>query len=377
MVMPTVETARNFSASGGAGRPSVPTPGPSFAPPSREGPRVGGEVAPPATGRIKPLRKDEAAPSAPGWAKSFRRDEAKPQQGAGKGSQADLSASLQQQLEAAEASLDAARRQLEAEVEARCRAEQLRAEAVRRVEEMELDRLDLQAKLQRAASGAAGSASSSDPACEQRTAELEALLKEAIVRGAQLGRSHADAEGARAIAERRLTRVRALARKKLHAERRRADAAIERAERAEERLTEYLEAGMQGMDALVEAHVQHLVSVGHSLAQKVEEQTDIIEVLRGLLQDHKDFIRQELGDAGPAQGPPPPPRQAAPARAPVAPPAAVAAPCPAPDALPPKRNSALARLPPPPTDYKEDLPRNDGGDESSSDGEEEFLLDML
>lgn len=213
-------------------------------------------------------------------------------------------ASVQKQLEVVEAALEAARAQLDAEVEARCSAEHLRAQAVRRLEEYELERIDFEAEREQwrqreahledaARSSAAGCGDV--PGSEHRIAELEALLKQAILKGAQLGRAHADAEAARAIAERRLLRLKGQARQRLENERQRADEAEARAERAEARMMEYLEAAMRDADAVVEAHVKHLVEVGHGLARKVEEQAEIIEVMRDLLQDHKDFIRQECG----------------------------------------------------------------------------------
>merc|ERR1712106_496761 len=45
---------------------------------------------------------------------------------------------------------------------------------------------------------------------------------------------------------------------------------------------------------LAEAHMRHLIEVSQDLAEKVDEQADIIDALRGLLHDHKDFIRNEL-----------------------------------------------------------------------------------
>ncbi|CAJ1371056.1 unnamed protein product [Effrenium voratum] len=126
------------------------------------------------------------------------------------------------------------------------------------------------------------------------------LLKEAILRGAKLSRAKAEVEKQKAEAELEQRVVELQRRASLDRSRRRreadaADAAEQRAERAEERLADYLRASTSGADAVVKSHMQHLATASQGLAQKVSEQAEIIEVLRGLLQDHKAFIRKELG----------------------------------------------------------------------------------
>lgn len=202
---------------------------------------------------------------------------------------------MEHRTKAAEDAISALQERLAREAEARCGAERSLAKAKRRSEELELSSLEFQAERQswlwhEASIAKTGEDKLAQPARDDQIRKLEALLQEAIVRGAKLGRSRADAESARADAERRLTKLKEVVRAKVRRERR-------RVEIAEDRLAEYLEINCDGADALVEAHMRHLLQVGRDLARKVEEQAEIIEVLRGLLQDHKDFIREQLGGA--------------------------------------------------------------------------------
>eukprot|EP00933_Yihiella_yeosuensis_P038372 TRINITY_DN32308_c0_g1_i1.p1 TRINITY_DN32308_c0_g1~~TRINITY_DN32308_c0_g1_i1.p1 ORF type:complete len:451 (+),score=152.86 TRINITY_DN32308_c0_g1_i1:77-1429(+) len=214
--------------------------------------------------------------------------------------------------------VQAAEERVSVEAEARRQAELKQAAAEQRIEELELLRLDFQAEketwrqreheLSETVYQAQTMSRSLEPTPQpqeatghdtRRIKELEKMLKEALVRGAKLGRARTDSEEAKADLERQLAKFREAARMKLKKERRRLEAAADiaerRLERAEDRLAEYLQASADGADGVIEAHMQHLAAVGESLANKVEEQGEIIEVLRGLLQDHKDFIRNELG----------------------------------------------------------------------------------
>ncbi|CAE8602650.1 unnamed protein product, partial [Polarella glacialis] len=234
---------------------------------------------------------------------------------------------------AGDESLRSAEERLAQELEARTRTERLRAEAVQRVEELELTSLEIKAERQRwkqrelellSESARQGNAvvrdqesrdRSDEAARDARIKELEGLLKEAIVRGARLGRARADVEGGKADLERKLAKLKEVARSKIRRERRHHDnefaASERRVERAEDRLAEFLRvSAAECADGVLEVHMQHLATVGRSLAHKVDEQAEIIEVLQGLLQDHKDFIRQELGSelllpASPKQRKPP------------------------------------------------------------------------
>jgi len=217
--------------------------------------------------------------------------------------------------EAADLAAAKAEERLTAEVSARHDVELLRAEAAGRVEELELSKLQFQAEReswrQREAElvnqASEGQFQLRDQEARDRSAlesrdariqELEVLLKQAIVRGARLGRARTDLEGSKADLERRVSRLKDAAKVRLKRERRRLQAVVsemqQRAERAEDRLLEYLDASCQGADALAEAHMRHIIQVSHELAEKVDEQADIIEALRGLLHDHKDFIRREF-----------------------------------------------------------------------------------
>jgi len=104
-------------------------------------------------------------------------------------------------------------------------------------------------------------------------------------------------ENAKDMAEQRLRHFSKMIRGRLHKERRRTDKATARANRAEALLNDYMEMNLHGAGGggVVEAHMQQLVETGRGLSQTVEEQAEIIDVLRDLLQDHKDFIRRELG----------------------------------------------------------------------------------
>merc|ERR1719379_2048698 len=81
-----------------------------------------------------------------------------------------------------------------------------------------------------------------------RITELETLLKQAIARGAKLGRARADVENAKADVERKLSKFKASTKSRVRRERRRLQGVIEmvtqRAERAEDRLVEYLDASV-------------------------------------------------------------------------------------------------------------------------------------
>lgn len=284
-------------------------------------------------------------------------------------------------------SVRASEEQLAAALDAHRRSEQLRIEAVQRAEALEKERLQFEIERERwkqrefelAVSGHAASRTASGGAWPDgaRVQELEALLREALLQGAQLVRERADVQCARVEAEQRVARLREVARAKLRRERGRADAAWARARLAEERLTEYVQASARGIDEFVESHIRHLVHAGQGLAQKVEEQAEIIEVLRCLLQDHKDFIRRELG-ASLHEPPGPSGNLPARQRAPVAPPAGAVATRPwPPGAAEPAQAGAVTRsgqlLPRPPSKGQDPLPDAEGSG-SEQDG---LLLDLL
>ncbi|CAE7276204.1 unnamed protein product [Symbiodinium natans] len=219
---------------------------------------------------------------------------------------------MQERAEAAEEATASVQAQLETESASCQKLDQERLLAMQRVEELELQALDAQAKQAaqaaqaQAAQAKACKEKGSFEAKEGRHRELEALLKEAILRGARLNRLQAAAAAAQGEAERRAELLqRQLARLQRRAQRDKAqrlrlEAALRGAERrgdrAEARLGEALRAAAEGgASKVLEAHVQHLAAAGTSLAAKVDEQAEIIDVLRSLLQDHKDFIRQQLG----------------------------------------------------------------------------------
>jgi len=285
---------------------------------------------------------------------------------------------LERRAEEAEAALARAEERLSTEADARQSLELLRSEAERRVQELELVGLDFQAERERwkqreaelADEASQGYSMSRDretkdrfviEAKEKHVRELEALLRQAILRGAKLGRAKADAESASAGHRRRLERLGEKSKAKLRRERRRLGsllaAAQDRAERAEDRLMDYLEASCEGADALAERHMEHLIEVSHGLAQRVEEQAEIINALRGLLHDHKEFIRREFWDI--LQLPPPslaaPPTSAAAASAMCLPPPR-ADPTPTPALL-----ELLARERPPSPPVAEEQQRDLGG----------------
>lgn len=231
-------------------------------------------------------------------------------------------------LKTSETALAESGQKLEQEIDKRQQAEQDLSSARQRVEELELEMLSVEAEReqwrQREAElhhvASEGDSLRQDleardrselAARDDRIHKLEALLREAIRRGAKLGKALAGSEKASAEAEKRLTRLREAAKAKIRRERKRSEAALRHAERradhAEHRLGEYLAAGIEGADALAEAHMLHLMEVGQHLSHKVDEQADIIEALNGLLQDHKEFIRREMGrDRGSVAAAPPP-----------------------------------------------------------------------
>jgi len=245
-------------------------------------------------------------------------------------------------LEDAQAAAHEANNQLAAEEEVSRDLDRRRALAQQSLEELELKSLeyqadrerwlqresDLDASLAKEQEGRIKNEGKAQEAAEiavavaardKRIDEIEALLREAIIRGAKLLRAKANVESDSADLERRLKKLKRTAKDRIQKERRRQDGMMEaaerRADRAEDRLMEYLAASCEGADVLAEAHMRHLIEVSHGLALKVDEQADIIDALRGLLNDHKNFIRRELSQEVVASGtpePPPPPPPAVP-----------------------------------------------------------------
>ena len=208
-------------------------------------------------------------------------------------------AMAQERADAAEETLTSVQEQLEVEAASRREADVERLQASQRVEELELAALQFQAERQtweqRAASAASAAASAAAGGRSQRERELEVLLKEAILKGAQMSRAKAQAEAALGDAERLGTSAQREAQRqkrrsqRLAQQRRGLESSLRAAERRgdslEERLAEYLSAAAGGAEKVLEAHMQHLAAAGASLAAKVEEQQEIMQVLRGLLQE--------------------------------------------------------------------------------------------
>ena len=205
-------------------------------------------------------------------------------------------AAAQERADTADEALTSTQSQLDSESEARREVDGERLQALQRVEELELAALEFQA--QRRAWEEERRRQPREPRESRECArcrELEGLLKEAILRGAKLSRKTAEAEAAKndeqrkaASAERQLQRQTRRA-QRLAQQRKSLELALRSAERrgdaAEARLGEYLRAAAEGAEKVMEAHIQHLAAAGTSLAAKVDEQAEIIQVLRGLLQD--------------------------------------------------------------------------------------------
>ncbi|CAK9064032.1 unnamed protein product [Durusdinium trenchii] len=228
-----------------------------------------------------------------------------------------LSAQLSErarQVTAAEEASGGLRKKLELMSSERQQLEREKAEAVQKMEEMELEMLKKKqedGKDKHSASGAP---------------DLEKLLKDALVHGAKLSRAKKDLEEQRlelraevqhlqrrvaTLSEDQAQHLQQKARQKERLEKLKAkieqkqeevdeletavEDAEERADQLETRMAEYLHRQTSGANAVLEAHLAHVVKGGQQLQAKVEEQEEIIEVLRRLLQNHKDFIREQLG----------------------------------------------------------------------------------
>ncbi|CAE7031311.1 unnamed protein product [Symbiodinium sp. CCMP2456] len=216
-----------------------------------------------------------------------------------------------ERADCAEETLSSLQAQLQEQSSANKELDKERLSALQKVEELQLQALELQSQVEeRHRSSERHLGQEERQAARQaqaaaQVARLEALLKEAILRGAKLSRAAAEAEAALNETERQkknleksLERERRKRERGAH-QRRLLETELQGCERrcsaAEARLKEYLQAASEGAEKVVEAHMQHLASAGTSLAAKVEEQAEVIQVLRSLLQDHKDFIRQQLG----------------------------------------------------------------------------------
>eukprot|EP00434_Breviolum_minutum_P012296 symbB.v1.2.010837.t2/scaffold683.1/size173061/10 len=225
-------------------------------------------------------------------------------------------------------------RQLEAAHQRSTELEQLlrtaQAQAVQKLEELELKHIETNGQLLQLEQQTNAEKKISKEAPEKPLKDLEKLerlLKDAILHGAKLGRSKKDLEEQLAqqkVEQGRLQRrVMQLTQEAAEHQQQRGkykhrmermeskiirqhdrledlEADLEdaemRADRVEERLAEYLrQCTSGGVDAVLEKHLQHVAHAGRQLQSKVEEQEEIIEVLRQLLQNHKDFIRTELG----------------------------------------------------------------------------------
>ncbi|CAE7765926.1 unnamed protein product [Symbiodinium necroappetens] len=216
-----------------------------------------------------------------------------------------------ERAESAEETLSSLQAQLEEQSSANKQLDKERLSALQKVEELQLQALELQSQVEcrekerRQEEGAREERGKASEKAATQVARLEALLKEAILRGAKLSRAAAEAEAAQNETERQKQSLE----KTLERERRKRERGAQqrrlletelqgcerRCSAAEGRLLEYLQAASEGAEKVVEAHMQHLALAGTSLAAKVDEQAEIIQVLRSLLQDHKDFIRQQLG----------------------------------------------------------------------------------
>jgi len=210
-----------------------------------------------------------------------------------------------ERADCAEETLSSLQAQLEEQSSARQQLDKERLSALQKVEELQLQALELQSEKEKERAPPSRQEERQGAHQVAQVARLEALLKEAILRGAKLSRAAAEAEAALNETERQKKNLE----KTLERERRKRERGAQqrrlletelqgcerRCSAAEARLKEYLQAASEGAEKVVEAHMQHLAFAGSSLAAKVDEQAEIIQVLRSLLQDHKDFIRQQLG----------------------------------------------------------------------------------